>query len=347
MMETVAANSAGVSSIWELRQIEARPKSRRRLAWERALTALPAAALVLVLLQYKLAPNFKTTSVYRTTDIYTWFISAALACALAYFAASLASRRVYERLTRSAPIYTAVALLFLGYDRLTLKSGVLPLPYFPWPDKVLSAMYEDRVMLLDCVKNSLVLLFSGYLTGAAAGLVTGITAGLNKTVLYWVSPLIKVLGPIPSTTWVPIVLILATSLFGGSVFLIALGVWYPVTMTSLNGIQNIRPANFEVARTMGAGRLRLIFKVAIPSAMPHIFQGLTQGMSMACAALMVAEMMGVESGLGWYINWQRGWAEFAKMYSAIIVICLTFTFVNAVLTQVKRRALRWQEGGAR
>ncbi|MDR1263519.1 MAG: ABC transporter permease subunit [Oscillospiraceae bacterium] len=344
-MEIVTGNS--VTSIWELRQLEARPKSRVQLAWERILTLLPAAVLALVLLQYKLAPNFKTTSVYKTTDIYTYFISAALAAVLAYFAASLASKRVHEKLVNSAPIYTMIALLFLAYDRLTLKTGALPLPYFPWPDKVLSAMYEDRVLLLDCIKHSLILLFSGYLTGAAAGLITGITAGLNKTVLYWVSPLIKVLGPIPSTTWVPIVLILATSLFGGSVFLIALGVWYPVTMTALNGIQNIRPANFEVARTMGAGRFRLIFKVAIPSAMPHIFQGLTQGMSMACTALMVAEMMGVESGLGWYINWQRGWAEFAKMYAAIIVICLTFTVVNVVLTQIKRRALRWQEGGAR
>jgi NitT/TauT family transport system permease protein len=76
--------------------------------------------------------------------------------------------------------------------------------------------------------------------------------------------------------------------------------------------------------------------------MPSIFNGLTQGMSIACTALMVAEMLGVESGLGWYINWQRGWAEFAKMYAAVIIICLTFTAVNVVLNFIKKRVLKWQ-----
>jgi NitT/TauT family transport system permease protein len=67
-------------------------------------------------------------------------------------------------------------------------------------------------------------------------------------------------------------------------------------------------------------------------------------MSIACTALMIAEMMGVEAGLGWYINWQRSWAEFAKLYGAVIIICITFFTVNAGLTFIKKRALRWKEG---
>jgi NitT/TauT family transport system permease protein len=141
----------------------------------------------------------------------------------------------------------------------------------------------------------------------------------------------------------PIILIVAASLFGGSVFLIALGVWYPVTMSSMTGVMNVHRSNFEAAKTFGSGKAALVFKVAIPAAMPSIFTGLTQGLSIACTALMVAEMLGVESGLGWYINWQRGWAEFAKMYGAVIVICLTITVVNLVLTLIKRRVLKWQE----
>jgi NitT/TauT family transport system permease protein len=158
--------------------------------------------------------------------------------------------------------------------------------------------------------------------------------------------MIKVLGPIPSTTYLPIILIVATSLFGGSVFLIALGVWYPVTMTSMTGVLNIPKSYFEAAKTFGSKKTRLIFGVAIPAVMPFIFQGLTQGMSIACTALLIAEMMGVDAGLGWYINWQRGWAEFAKMYAAVIIICLTFLSVNTILGIIKKRALRWKEGGA-
>jgi NitT/TauT family transport system permease protein len=326
---------------WELRQIEAAPKSRNRMAADRAICALPLVLAAVVAAQYKMTPNLGGAA---TTDIYTGFILLMAFAVLVKFVRSFFSKKSLEGLLEKAPLYTAAFLFFALYDYATLKTGILPLPYFPWPDRILNGIYEDRALLLDCIKNSLILLFSGYFAGAATGLLTGLSAGLSRRVRYWVLPLIQILGPIPSTTWLPIILIVAASLFGGSVFLIALGVWYPVTMASMQGVLNIPKANFEAARILGAGRGRLLFKVALPAAMPNIFQGLTQGMSVACTALMVAEMMGVESGLGWYINWQRGWAEFAKMYGAVIVICVTFSVVNFLLSIVKRRVLRWQEG---
>ncbi|MDR1569595.1 MAG: ABC transporter permease subunit [Oscillospiraceae bacterium] len=330
-------------TLWELKEMESKPKTRMARLFDRIICALPILAAALELLQYKLRPNFRN---FTTTDAYTVFVSFFAVLILGLFVASFFSKRAFEKLRAQSPLYTVVFLLFAAYDHATLKTGLLPLPYFPWPDRILNAIIDDRVLLLDCIGNSLQLLFLGYIFGAAAGLLTGVSAGWSRSIRYWVMPLIRILGPIPSTTWLPIILIVAASLFGGSVFLIALGVWYPVTMTSMNGVQNIRKANFEVARTLGASNARLVFRVAVPSAMPYIFQGLTQGMSVACTALMVAEMMGVESGLGWYINWQRGWAEFAKMYAAIIVICLTFTVVNMALTLIRKRVLRWQEGGA-
>lgn len=103
-------------------------------------------------------------------------------------------------------------------------------------------------------------------------------------------------------------MVLAASLFKGSVFIIALGVWYSVTIAALTGITNIDKSYFEAARTLGARGRQLVFRVALPFALPSIFQGLTQGMSSACTALLVAEMIGVESGLGWYITWQKSWS---------------------------------------
>jgi NitT/TauT family transport system permease protein len=326
---------------WELRQIEASPKSKGRMAADHAICALPLTAAAVVIAQYKLTPNLNDAA---TTNIYTGFIMLMASGALIKFIRSLFSKKSFENLLEKAPLYTAAFILFALYDYATLKTGILPLPYFPWPDRVLNGIYEDRTLLIDCIKNSLILLFSGYFAGAGVGLLSGLSAGLSRRARYWILPLIQILGPIPSTTWLPIILIVASSLFGGSVFLIALGVWYPVTMTTMQGVLNIPKANFEAARILGAGRARLLFHVALPAAMPNIFQGLTQGMSVACTALMVAEMMGVESGLGWYINWQRGWAEFAKMYGAVIVICVTFSVVNFVLSFIKRRVLRWQEG---
>ncbi|MDR1330303.1 MAG: ABC transporter permease subunit [Oscillospiraceae bacterium] len=332
---------------WELHQLESAPKSKLRRAADRAATFLPIILIGALIAEYKLIPNFPKYAAnpiaYPISNLYVYLASAFGAALLAYFIVSLASRKAHEKLLRKTPLYCALMILLIAYDCVTLKTGKLKMPYFPWADRILLAIYDDRLMLLDCISNSLKLLFSGYLIGSAAGLITGVAAGWSRRANYWVLPLIKLLGPIPSTTWISIILVVASSLFGGSVFMIALGVWYPVTMASLNGVSGVQRGNYEAARTFGLGSVQLVFKVAVPAAMPSIFNGLTQGMSVACTALMVAEMLGVESGLGWYINWQRGWAEFAKMYAAVIVICLTFTAVNLALTLVKRRVLRYQE----
>jgi NitT/TauT family transport system permease protein len=334
-------------TVRELRKLEDAPKTKLRRVLDRGLSALPFIFAALLLVIYKFVPNFekyaKNKIAYPVSDVYTVFIGIIAAVLFIRFAASFFSSRAYEKLLFKAPLYIAVFTILGAYDIATLKTGALPLPYFPWTDRVLSAIIDDRALLLDCVKNSLVLLFAGYAAGVAAGLATGICAGWSSRVRYWVMPLMKVLGPIPSTTWISVILIVASSLFGGSVFMIALGVWYPVAMSAFNGVSNVDKSNFEAARTFGVKGAGLVFKVAVPAAMPSIFNGLTQGMSIACNALMVAEMLGVESGLGWYINWQRGWAEFAKMYAAVIIICLTFNAVNLVLTLIKKRALRWRE----
>ncbi|HPV02460.1 MAG TPA: ABC transporter permease subunit [Clostridiales bacterium] len=332
---------------WELHRLESSPKSNLRRAFDRVLTFMPLLLAVAHIAEYKLMPNFPKYAAnkiaYPVSDTYTFFLEILAFALLVYLVWSFFSEKIYEKLVHSAPLYCVITIILTLYDIATLKTGTLQLPYFPWADRILLAIIEDRRMLLDCIRNSLVLLFTGYLSGVAAGLFCGVGAGWSKKIRYWIMPLLKLLGPIPSTTWISIILVVASSLFAGSVFMIALGVWYPVTMAALNGVANVNRSNFEVARTFGANRFELVFKVAIPAAMPSIFNGLTQGMGIACTALMVAEMLGVESGLGWYINWQRGWAEFAKMYAAVIIICLTFTAVNLVLTLIKKRALRWKE----
>ena len=69
-----------------------------------------------------------------------------------------------------------------------------------------------------------------------------------------------------------------------------------------------------------------------------------QAPSTACTAIMVAEMMGVKAGLGWYITWAKSWASYDKMFAALFVICMIFTFVTKALNMVKKYALRWQVG---
>jgi NitT/TauT family transport system permease protein len=307
----------------------------------RIVAALPVIAGVLHLIEYLFVPNKGTNS---CTFVYAYIVGIGVLVWGVLYIISFFRSELYETLKYKSALYTVLFILLTLYDIATLKTGTLIMPYFPWLDKIINSIIGDREKLLDSAINSLKLLFTGYAGGVLAGLICGIGAGWSKKVRYWVNPFVRILGAIPTTTYMPIIMILATSLFGGSAFLIGLGVWFPVTVSSLTGVSNINTHYYEVAETLGTSKAGILFRVVVPAAMPTVFGGLTQGMSVACITLMAAEMMGVESGLGWYINWQKGWAEFSKMYGAIIIICFIFVMVNSLLNVIKRYVLRWQKG---
>jgi NitT/TauT family transport system permease protein len=177
-----------------------------------------------------------------------------------------------------------------------------------------------------------------------AGLVSGITIGWNRHARYWGMPFLKIVGPIPATAWIPMALIFFPQSVTAGIFLIALAVWFPVTMLAASGVSNVRASYLDVARTLGASRWFLIFRVAIPAAMPSIFVGLFMGLGASFLTLMAAEWLGVEYGLGWYINWKQGWSEYASVYAALLIMAALFSPIMSLLFLVRDWLLVWQRG---
>lgn len=330
----------------ELVELEREKKTKLQRWMDLVIWLLPFLGSVVAILEYTLLPD---NSRNANPTVYLGFLIVLLAAYGVYSITSIVfllrgSRDMIDKQRYRAPLYTALFLLLAVYDYLTLKTGILTQPFVPCLNFVINAFWSDREMVLDCTIHTLYLLFLGYFVGVILGLITGITCGYSKRCRYWVDPIIKFLGPIPTSTWIPIMMVIASSLFGGAVFIIALGSWFAVTVASMSGIANVDKDYFEAARTLGATSRQLVFKVAIPHAMPSIFSGMTQAMSSSCTAIMIAEMLGVKSGLGWYMNWSKSWASYDKMFAALFVICIIFTLVTKSLEAVKRHLLRWQIG---
>ena len=238
-----------------------------------------------------------------------------------------------------------VATMTAGiWELATSCLGLLPLPYFPGPEGVFGSMVSDYKLLFDSTWHSLILLVSGYALGVAIALITGVTIGWFGHARYWGMPLLKIVGPIPATAWIPLAMVLAPSALFSAIGLIALAVWFPVTMLTASGINNTRASYLDVARTLGAGQTYLIFRVAIPAALPNIFIGLFMGLGTSFLTLVVAENVGVKSGLGWYVSWAQGWAEYGKVYGALIIMAAFFSTIMTVLFKVRDRVLVWQKG---
>ncbi len=199
----------------------------------------------------------------------------------------------------------------------------------------------------ESVLHSVGLLAGGYVIGALVGFLTGISIGWWRLAGYWLHPILRFVGPLPATAWLPIAFFLFPSSWSASTALIALATGFPVTILTWSGVASVNRDYYDIARTLGASERFLIFKVAIPAALPHVFVGLFMGLGASFAVLVVAEMLGVKAGLGWYMQWAQGWAAYANMYAALIVMALMCSSLVTLLFRLRDRLLAWQKGMVR
>jgi NitT/TauT family transport system permease protein len=301
----------------------------------------PFIAAILALLTHSAFPSRQSAA---PTRLYPMLLEALLAAALLLAFVQWAWRKSRPWALHYAPLLAGAILLVCVWDVVTLKLAWMPLPYFPGPDMVLQGMLDDRAMLFDSTYHSLFLLLSGYTLGVIAGLISGVLIGWFRAVRYWGMPVLKVVGPIPATAYIPLVMVLFSNAFLSGTALIAMAVWFPMTMLTSSGIANVPVSYLDVARTLGARRGYLIFKVAIPAATPHIFLGLFMGLGASFLTLIVAETVGVKSGLGWYLKWQQGYVEYARVYAALFIMAVFFSGLMTLLFKVRDWALGWQKG---
>jgi NitT/TauT family transport system permease protein len=279
---------------------------------------------------------------------YPVVLEALLMVSLVLAAAQWAWRPLRPWVRHNAPLLAAALVLFALWDLITLKLNWMVLPYFPGPGQVFAGMFDDRKLLLDSTQHSLLLLLTGYGVGVAAGLINGVLIGWFRLVRYWGMPFLKLAGPIPATALVALVMTLfsrvCSSSFPPAAALIGYAVWFPVTMLTASGIANVRVSYLDVARTLGAGRLYLICRVAIPAALPTIFIGLFIGLTVSFLTLIVAESVGVQSGLGYYLQWRLSNMEYDKGFASLLIMSGFFSGLMTLLFKVRDWMLQWQEG---
>jgi NitT/TauT family transport system permease protein len=245
---------------------------------------------------------------------------------------------------KRAPWFLALGLFLTLWEVATAKFAWLPLPFFPPPQAIVEVYTDDLPKLLYSAFASVKLQLGGYAIGAAVGFLTGVSIGWSRIAGYWIHPILRFIGPLPATAWLPFAFFTFPSSWSASTFLIALATGFPVTVLTWSGVASVSHAYYDVARTLGAKPSFLILKVAVPAALPHVFVGLFMGLGSSFAVLVVAEMIGVKAGLGWYLQWAQGWAAYANMYAALIVMSLLCSGAITLLFKTRDRILVWQKG---
>ena len=242
------------------------------------------------------------------------------------------------------PWFVAIGLWLAVWELVTAKLGWLPKPFFSPPQGLLYVYVTDWERLLICIGYTGRLWVLGFFSGVVAGFAAGVALGWSARFAYWGMPLLKLIGPVPASAWIPCTFFIFPSTFEASVFLVALASGIPVAILTAAGVGQVNRAYYDVALTFGASPRWRISNIAIPAALPNVFVGLFMGLYYSFAVLVIAEMLGAKYGLGWYLQFNTSYSAYANVYAALLVMALICAGLVKLQSVVRERLLGWQKG---
>jgi len=168
-------------------------------------------------------------------------------------------------------------------------------------ESALKALHDRTFLshiLLSCRR-----IFIGFAVAAVIAVPLGLLMGRFKVLRELVFPVLEVLRPIPAIAWVPIAIMLWPTNEESIIFITFIGSFFPILINTLHGMTLVDPVLVRAAQCLGAKESSIFREVYFPSALPHVFTGLTVGMGVAWVSLIAAEMISGEFGIG-YFTWE-------------------------------------------
>jgi len=247
----------------------------------------------------------------------------------------LQKKRQKETRKFAAISVCSLAIFFLSWYIATGVLHLVPDYALPSPVQVLRAFIAkltkrapDGATLFQHIMASLKVALSGYFLGAVVGIPLGICMAWFRRVDLFVTPLFDMIRPVPTIAWIPLMILWFGIGLGAKAAIIFVSAFVPCVINSYAGIKQTKPVHLWVSQTFGATRRKMLFSVAIPTAMPLIFTGLRISLGTAWMTLCAAEMLAANKGLGYMIQMNRAIGR-ADM---IIVGMLTIGAIGALFT---------------
>ncbi|HLS79691.1 MAG TPA: ABC transporter permease [Nocardia sp.] len=258
--------------------------------------------------------------------------------------------RVAVPAVRRIPIYrrpgflralAPVALLLVW--QIVSSAGLVSPKKLPAPSVVLDAGIEiwRSGQLADALLVSGQRALWGFLLGAGLALILGTVAALGTIGEYVLDPPLQMIRTIPLFGLIPLFIIWFGIGEEPKVYLIALGVFFPLYLNTYAGIRQLDPKLLELSRTLRlslAERLRLLI---VPGALPQILVGVRQSLGIAWLSLVVAEQINASAGLGFVVNNAREFLRTDIVIFGLLIYSLLGLVTDAIVRALEHRALRW------
>jgi NitT/TauT family transport system permease protein len=157
------------------------------------------------------------------------------------------------------------------------------------------------------------------------------------------SPLVEMFYPMPKSALIPVTVIWLGFGDGSKILLIFLGCMLPVTLAAYNGARSSEQALVWSARSLGASRLRVLWDVVVPSALPELLNGIRTALALTFVLLVSSELIVARAGLGYLIGFLGDGGVYDAMFAVVLVVAFLGFFADRLYMAGTRRLLAWRD----
>jgi len=240
--------------------------------------------------------------------------------------------------------YLPLLILAAAWE-IIARLGLVSSAALPPLSEVVKA-WVDMVKDGELITNGMASLYraaAGLALAIVVGGVIGIAMAWWKPVNVLISPIVEIFYPLPKSALIPVTVIWLGFGDGSKILLIFLGCMLPVTLGAFNGARSSEQVLVWSARSMGASRLRMLWDVVVPSAMPELLNGVRTALALSFVLLVSSELIVAQKGFGYLIGFLGANGSYDGMYAVVLSVAFLGFAADRLYLLITKRTLAWRD----
>ena len=185
-------------------------------------------------------------------------------------------------------------------------------------------------------------IFAGFGLAALVAVPLGLLMGTIPMVYRLLEPITEFIRPIPSSAYIPVAILFLGIGNEMKIFVIFLACMFPILLNTYGGVRGVDPVLIDTGRTFGLSRVKSLWRIILPAALPNILTGMRISLGIALIVAVVAEMITGNSGIGYFILDMQRIFRVPEMFAGIFTLGLLGFLINFAFLRVEGHFLRWR-----
>ncbi|QPT39445.1 Putative aliphatic sulfonates transport permease protein ssuC [Oligella ureolytica] len=235
-------------------------------------------------------------------------------------------------------------VVFVGIWELATRFGLIDPIFLPSPSAVFERAvrtFENGALVANVLASTRRVMV-GFLMSVLVSIPLGLVLGTSRRACAVFDPIISLLRPLPSMSWIPLSLLWFGITETQKYSIVFMGTIAPALLYVIDATRNVDNVLILAARNMGASRIQVMWHVILPASLSQIIIGFKIILGLAWTCVISAELIAAKEGLGFMIMNGKEFFQTDTVVLGMVLISLTVLVFDAVLRRIERRILAWK-----